>query len=73
MFSLGKTIADLRREKGHNQKFLAISSGIDKTTYSRIENGTRGVCDEELKAIASVLDLSTDHIIFEWQQRYLTR
>ena len=36
---LGKTIKDLRKQKGLSQEVLAEQSGISRATLSKLENG----------------------------------
>ena len=41
--------------RGLTQLVVADAVGIDRTTYSRIENGSRNIAPEELEAICSVI------------------
>lgn len=42
LLDLGKTIKDLRKEKGVTQEQLASSAGLSRATLSKLENGYLG-------------------------------
>jgi len=52
---LGKTIKQLRKEKGWSQAQLEAYSGITKRTISKIENGF--VEEVGIKKVENILDL----------------
>ncbi|WWR15224.1 helix-turn-helix transcriptional regulator [Lachnospiraceae bacterium JLR.KK008] len=64
----GETIARLRMQLGISQRALADKlqiAGLDmnKNAIQRIESGKRFVTDIELKAIASVLEITVDELL----------
>lgn len=67
MSSIGKAIVNLREEKGHQSKYVALTAGISCDRYSRIETGTFDPSDDELVAIAFALDADVSTIIREWE------
>lgn len=66
----GKRIAALRKQlspktsqKGLADKLQLVEIDIDKNAIQRIESGQRFVTDIELRAIACVLNTSTDYLL----------
>lgn len=66
----GKRIAALRKQlspktsqKGLADKLQLAEIDIDKNAIQRIESGQRFVTDIELRAIACVLNTSTDYLL----------
>lgn len=58
---LGKTIKDLRKEKGISQESLAEQSGISRATLSKLENGyIANISIVTVNQILSVLGLEID-------------
>ena len=54
-------LLERRRHKLASYK-LAVTAGIDPTTYSRIENGKQQPTAEQMAAIAAVLGVTSDSI-----------
>lgn len=56
-------IVDLREKKNMTQIELAKKLGVDKSTMSKIENGTRKVSSQELDILANTLGVSADYLL----------
>ena len=67
----GRKVKHLREDAGMGQVELAaalmVDHGIkmDQSDISEIERGVRGVRDHELKAFASIFDVSADLLLEE--------
>lgn len=61
---IGKRIRACRHEAGFTQEQLAEKTELSPPHISRIENGRKNVSLEALAAIASVLQVSTDYLLF---------
>lgn len=58
---LGKTIKDLRKQRGLSQESLAEQSGISRATLSKLENGyIANISIVTINQILSVLGLQID-------------
>lgn len=60
---IGQQIVQLRLEKGWTQKELARHVKINVSVMNRIESGDRPVKGEELAELATVLDVTADHLL----------
>lgn len=63
-YSIGKRIQQLRKEKQITQEQLAESVNLSVVQISYIENGRSRLSLDSLVNIATVLDASTDEILF---------
>ncbi len=61
---IGKRIYNLRREKNITQEQLAELVNLSVTQVSKLENGKSRLSLDSLINIATVLDASTDEILF---------
>lgn len=61
--SLANNIKTIREEKGLMQKEVAFHIGVDKSTYSKIEKGTRELTVAELQKIGDLFHLSMDQLM----------
>lgn len=61
--NLGEHIKTLRKERGLQQKEVAVEVGIDQSNYSKIENGRREPSVSVLKKLADLFEVSVDYII----------
>lgn len=61
--SLAARIVDLREQQNMSQVALANQMNLDKSSMSKIENGTRKVSSDELKQLADIFDVSTDYLL----------
>lgn len=60
---IGKRITELRKLKQISQQQLADKIGINQSVLNRIENGSRPLRDDEIKAIANFFKVSTDYLL----------
>ena len=63
-YSIGKRIQQLRKEKQITQEQLAESVNLSVVQISYIENGRSRLSLDSLVNIATVLDASSDEILF---------
>lgn len=56
--SFGRTLRDMRRQRGLSQQCLADRACLDKSTISRLEAGSRAPSVHAVAALAVALDLS---------------
>ena len=61
--SLANNIKKIREGKGFLQKQVATHINVDKSTYSKIEKGTREITVKELQKIAELFSISIDQIV----------
>ncbi|MBP3731477.1 MAG: helix-turn-helix transcriptional regulator [Mailhella sp.] len=61
---IGKRIRDCRRNAGISQDFLAEKAGLSTPYVSKIENARKKASLDALVEIASVLQISTDYLLF---------
>lgn len=60
---LTKRLIDLRESSGLSQSDVARRIGIDNSSLSRIESGSRKVSAEELAKFADLFDVTTDYLL----------
>lgn len=65
--SIGQIIADIRRERKLQSKYVAITAGIESSRYSRIETGKLDPSDEEVAAITLAMETDLIEVIARWQ------
>lgn len=61
--NVGKKIISLREKKGWTQKELANRVNINVSVMNRIESNERPVKDNELLALANILECTTDYLL----------
>jgi transcriptional regulator with XRE-family HTH domain len=61
--ALADNIKKIREEKNFLQKQVATHIGVDKSTYSKIEKGSREVTVKELQKMAELFNVSIDQIV----------
>jgi len=61
--ALADNIKKIREEKNFLQKQVATHIGVDKSTYSKIEKGTREVAVKELQKMSELFNVSIDQIV----------
>lgn len=61
--NLAVRIVDLREKVGMTQTELANKMGLDKSTMSKVENGTRKVSSDELRKLSNIFDVSADYLL----------
>lgn len=62
---IGKLVKSLRNQKGITIGEFAEKIGVNKSTVSRYENGTRKIPMEDIAKFANVLGVKPDHLLFE--------
>jgi transcriptional regulator with XRE-family HTH domain len=60
--SLGQRIKNYRIQAKFSQEELSSMIGISRTSLSQIENGSRKICAEELKAFSEVFHVPVDYL-----------
>lgn len=63
MDKLAPHLKELREKKGLTQSGLGKLVGLDQTHISRLENGTKGVSNEKLLAIAEALGVTVSDLL----------
>ena len=63
LMNVGDNIKKLRKEKGLQQKQIAIELGIDQSNYNKIENGKREPSLDLLNKLAGLFGVSVDDIL----------
>lgn len=63
LMNVGDNIKNLRKEKGLQQKQIAIELGIDQSNYNKIENGKREPSIDLLNKLAGLFGVSVDDIL----------
>lgn len=61
--SLANNIKAIREKQGLLQKDVALHIGVDKSTYSKIEKGSRELTIAELQKLTKLFNLSSDGIL----------
>lgn len=62
-YSVGKAVADMRKEKEMSQEVLSGLAGIGRTHLSAIERGERKPTLETLYRIACAMDIKMSDIV----------
>ncbi len=60
---IGEKIKQIRKDKGLQQKQVAIDVGLDQSNYNKIENGRREPSLEVLQKLSAILDVSIDELV----------
>ncbi|VDG33333.1 XRE family transcriptional regulator [Lactobacillus brevis] [Lactiplantibacillus mudanjiangensis] len=60
---LANKIINLRERKDMKQSELARRLGLDKSSMSKIENGTRKVSSDELNKLADIFEVTADYLL----------
>ncbi|WP_295731649.1 helix-turn-helix domain-containing protein [uncultured Limosilactobacillus sp.] len=71
--NLAIRIVDLREKANMNQVELAKKMGFDKSTMSKIENGTRKVSSDELRKLSKIFNVSADYLLGRTDTPQFTR
>lgn len=66
-------IVDLREKKNITQTELAKKMDLDKSSMSKIENGTRKVSSDEVAKLANIFNVSTDYLLGRTDTPQFTR
>ncbi|CAF3647496.1 unnamed protein product [Rotaria socialis] len=60
---VGEKIKQIRKNKGLQQKVVALEVGLDQSNYNKVENGHREPSLEVLQKLSAVLGVSIDEIL----------
>lgn len=63
LMNVGDNIKKLRKEKGLQQKQIAIELDIDQSNYNKIENGKREPSLDLINKLAGLFGVSVDDIL----------
>jgi transcriptional regulator with XRE-family HTH domain len=63
VLNLGENIKKIRKERGLQQKEVAIEVGVDQSNYNKMENGKRDPSVTVLKKLADLFGVTVDYII----------
>lgn len=62
---IGKLIKQLRKENNVNLTDFAIKIGVNKSTLSRYENGSRKIPMEDIAEIANALKVTPEYLLLK--------
>ncbi|HAR7039696.1 TPA: helix-turn-helix transcriptional regulator [Staphylococcus aureus] len=65
---IGKLIKQLRKENNVNLTDFAIKIGVNKSTLSRYENGSRKIPMEDIAEIANALKVTPEYLLLKNRQ-----
>lgn len=60
---VGEKIKQVRKEKGLQQKAVALEIGIDQSNYNKIENGRREPSVEVLQKLSVIFGVTVDDLL----------
>ncbi len=60
---LGERIRDIRNRLGLSQEFVAKKIGINRVSYTKIENGERKITADEIAKLSKMFNISTDVLL----------
>ncbi|PTH38411.1 MULTISPECIES: helix-turn-helix domain-containing protein [Staphylococcus] len=66
---IGKLVKSLRAKKGMSISEFADAIGVNKSTVSRYENGSRKIPMEDIAKFASVLGVKPDYLLLKEQKQ----
>ena len=69
--SVNERIKDLRNKLHLSQEYVAKYLGINRTSYTQIENGNRRITVDEVIKLSKLYGLSTDSILLEKKENML--
>jgi transcriptional regulator with XRE-family HTH domain len=61
--NVGENIKKIRKDKGLQQKQVALEIGIDQSNYNKIENGKREPSVDLLNKLANLFGVAVDDIL----------
>jgi transcriptional regulator with XRE-family HTH domain len=61
--TVGKKIKQVRKEKGLQQKAVALEIGLDQSNYNKIENGRREPSVEVLQKLSVIFGVTVDDLL----------
>lgn len=60
---IGEKIKQIRKDKGLQQKAVALEVGLDQSNYNKVENGKREPSLEVLQKLSTILGVSIDELL----------
>ena len=60
---VGEKIKQIRKDKGLQQKAVALEVGLDQSNYNKVENGGREPSLEVLQKLSAILGVSIDELL----------
>ncbi|MFK5883168.1 MAG: helix-turn-helix transcriptional regulator [Candidatus Izemoplasma sp.] len=63
MKSIGAKLKELREDSDYPQKAIAELLGIQRSNYSRIENGHQNLNQTQIKLLCEFLNVSADYLL----------
>jgi transcriptional regulator with XRE-family HTH domain len=61
--TIGEKIKQVRKEKGLQQKAVALEIGLDQSNYNKIENGRREPSVEVLQKLSVIFGVTVDDLL----------
>lgn len=61
--TVGEKIKQVRKEKGLQQKAVALEIGLDQSNYNKIENGRREPSVEVLQKLSVIFGVTVDDLL----------
>jgi transcriptional regulator with XRE-family HTH domain len=61
--TVGDKIKQIRKDKGLQQKAVAVDVGLDQSNYNKIENGKREPSVEVLQKLALIFGVTVDELL----------
>ena len=63
VMKVGEKIKQIRKDKGLQQKAVALEVGLDQSNYNKVENGGREPSLEVLQKLSAILGVSIDELL----------
>lgn len=63
IMKVGEKIKQIRKDKGLQQKAVALEVGLDQSNYNKVENGGREPSLEVLQKLSAILGVSIDELL----------
>ncbi|OFM81467.1 helix-turn-helix domain-containing protein [Weeksella sp. HMSC059D05] len=61
--TVGEKIKQIRKDKGLQQKAVALEVGLDQSNYNKIENGKREPSVEVLQKLSGIFGITVDELL----------
>lgn len=63
MKTVGRKLKELREDKDFPQKVISELLGIQRSNYSRIENGHQNLNQDQIRILCEFLEVSADYLL----------
>lgn len=63
IMEVGEKIKQIRKDKGLQQKEVALEVGLDQSNYNKVENGRREPSLQVLQKLSAILGVSIDELL----------